>query len=74
MFVSYLVPREDISNLPEDGLFFVAVGATREAAEAAVRSKYEKIEAEDNERAATFGLAEEEHTLEDDYVLHTQEA
>jgi hypothetical protein len=76
MFVSYLVPKHDAHLVVEDGLGFVAIGVTKEAAETAVREAHHKSQVEANLRAEAAGY-EGDPVLsieaEGEYVLHTNE-
>jgi len=75
MFVAYLVPKEDYHLVLEDGLHFVCCAATKEEAEAKMRDLFDKEQAEDNARSVALGYEPEPYrALEDDYVLHSQEA
>jgi len=76
MFVAYLVPKEDLQYLPEDGLAYVAAAPTEEEAKAKVIEAHRADQEEQNARSEAAGYGREPHVPwdEDGYVLHTQES
>lgn len=65
MFVAYLVPKYDLHLVVEDGLGYLAIGNTREEAEANLHKQFvESLPHEDEQ-----GLGE----IRSDHVLHIAE-
>ena len=75
MWVAYAITKEDHHLLVEDGLGLLAIGSTREAAEAKVRDLFEKEQDEMVEQARKHGYTDDGPRLqfEDCYVLHSNQ-
>ena len=74
MWIAYLIPKQDVCLVEEDGIAFVSVGNTEDEAKTNVRAKYDSVVKEDEQRAVELGMPPEPlMKLEDFYTLHTNE-
>jgi len=75
IWVAYAIPRSDYHLVVEDGLGYISVGTTAEAAIASLRAIFAKEYEEQNERAVKAGYEPdpEPYAPDEDYVIHANE-